>query len=420
MANALLNVTVINGEGATVTLQPDLFPPVAGIEDPANPGRFGISVPPHSTSGGDIVVVKDGFVAIRHRLQNNLGQEFDGVNGVPLGIPKDGAWELKTETLVSKVIFPPQPTRERVCGVNLTFQGLYVDVAPFGTLPWFEPALQCLLDYSQRQAVYAAKHAAGDTHLIIEFLPGGIIYDEPGQPYQVFSSPNFEYHLDQFLALVEEIIIEGFVPILTFNGDNGDNPNDGYPNALRQLPILTTLLSTSQYRDLNQDVLYARLWDGVFYGSTPRNIQDFGVQFRRLNPTGYLAIEHNTGHIPVGNGPADYDDNGAGMMSTYDVVLSEFTNGLPRNSDPNPDDNPGSSIWQIVGRCVQPYNRPADQPPQTDRYPPPFYLVDSPRGPRYYCAFEFDEYRWVRRQVTKEDIDAQRAYLKSLGCKYTG
>lgn len=295
--------------------------------------------------------------------------------------------------------FPPMPTRAQVCGARLTFQGLTVTTQQLGTKNWFELMIQSLTSPSDRQAVYAAKHAQGDSHLIIEFF--GSDEAAPGV----------------FLALVEEIIANGFIPIIAYNGDNADDPTDGYPNALRQLPILAALLRSSSHGDLNARVLCVRFWDGVFYGSTAENIQNFGTVFRQTVPNGYLGIEHNSGHIPVGNGAADWV--AGGLMDGYDTLFSEY-------DDSDQPDQGNGTIWQVVARCIQPYHRPPDQPnsgPDWDPTPP-FYLVPNSRGPRYYCAFEwntkFGAYAWTHGWVSAATIQIHRQYFTDMGCPYTG
>lgn len=317
----------------------------------------------------------------------------------------------------TKPPLPPIPTREQVCGVHLTFQGLTVETQQYGPIAWFEPWLVALSE-SDRQAVYAAKHAAGDRHCIVEFLPGGTIYNEP--PFDRYVSPNYEADPPAFRAIVEEIIRADFTPIVVFNGDNADNPTDGYPNALRQLPILVDLFTGSI--DLTPYILFGRLWDGVFYGSSPENIANFGKQFRALLPNGYLAIEHNPGHIPCGEGGSDWNANGA--MTTYDVLFSEYENGVPhsgRQTGVDAGGQPtyeGDTIWQVAGRTIRPFHR---DPNQTGDINPPWYLAPgNPRGPYFVCAFEFDAYRWVREQVSASDVEAERAYLRSLGYQYLG
>jgi len=303
-------------------------------------------------------------------------------------------------------VLPPPPSRQAAIALKLTFQGLTVTTAQYGTLPWFEPWIGALSALSDRQAVYAAKHAAGDTHLIVEcFTNTQPVYNEA--PYTAIIAPSCEQNQAQFLALVEEIIQNGFIPVIAYDGDDGDNPVDGYPNAARQAPILANLLASSQLGDLNPYAVYARLWDSVFYGSSPANIQAFGKLFRSILPNGYLAIEFNIGHIPVGNGPADYAPGG--MMTDYDVILAEY-----------PDwPTTGDAVWQVNARLLGPdYHRPSDQP-STDDPNPPYYLASpSPRGPYAAICFERGEYGWTHGQLSLSQIEAQNTYYRAMGCSW--
>lgn len=304
---------------------------------------------------------------------------------------------------------PPIPSRQQVCGIQLTFQGLMMPLTT-GAIPWFELGFQCQ-DEPNRRIVYSTKHSVYDTHLIVEFMKRQPVYNSiDEQPYKRMFSPDFEDRPQLFYELVREIIVNDFIPIVVFDGDNGDNPVDGYPNALRQLPILAAILGPGNPygEDLTPYILFARFWDGVFYGSTPENVQNFGTEFRNYIPNGYLAIEHNPGHIPVGGGPGDYQPGG--MMDGYDVVCSEYDYNVHQDS-----------TWQIAGRTLGPaYIRPSDQPSWDDPNPP-FYLVDSPRGPRYTCAFEWQgEYFWVRGRQTAEYQQNIRNYMKAMGYTYTG
>lgn len=374
--------------------------PCTWIDDPSNPHRGQVQFAEDETAigvGGVLSVTKPGYGVWSVRVQvpppSDTGIELGTVSDPPNA-------SIQLEPITPP--FPAAPDRNQVCSIGLTFQGLTVTTREFGTLPWFEPGYQCL-DPEDRAAVRAAKHLAGDTHLILEFFTDtGSIYNEPFQPYQGFISPSMEQNPAFFLSLVEEVIINGFIPIIVFDGDDGDNPAHGYPNALRQLPILVNLLKSSSYGDLNAYVLYARFWDGVFYGSSPENIANFGAQFRTLLPNGYLAIEHQPGKIPAGEGGGDYQPGG--RMSTYDVICGEF-DWLPHND----------ATWQVLGRMVRPYTRPSDQPSGDDPNPPFYLAPGSPRGPYFYVVFEYAEYQWVRGQVTAEDIQTQRSYFWGCG-----
>lgn len=302
-----------------------------------------------------------------------------------------------------------------VCGVRLNFQNQIITTRQYGTQPWFEPVLASVTDPLDRQSVYQQKRATQQRHQIIEFNTDDWGPNPPNRGWAWGPIPSMEDNPDKFLALTEEIIRAGLFPIIAFDGDDGQA---GHVNAMRQLPILLHILQQwSKHGDLTPYILFARLWDGVFYGSTPEQIADFGRAFRALCPLGHLAIEHNFGHIPVGEGGDDYQPGG--RMSTYDVILSEF-------DDPPHND----TIWQIGGRLLQPYHRPADQPANDDPFPPgaPFYLgAGNPRGSYVAVAFEtWAPYDWVRvgdplapRGLSlKREIDLRRQYYYDIGYVY--
>lgn len=308
---------------------------------------------------------------------------------------------------------PPVPTRDQVCRVRLTFQGLTVNTGQFGSLPWFEPAYVCLDDPADRAAVCRAKRAAGDTHLILECSStANPVYSGEHTPYRDIPINIKKWDDDPtgFRALVEEVILEGLTPIVAFDGDEGDDLDYGDPNARRQLAWMAPLFASSRLGDLNQRILYARLWDGVFYGSSPENIASFGQLFRSILPDGYLGIEHNSGHIPVGGGAGDWANGGP--MSTYDVLFSEFDYG--------PGQPANETIWQVACRLLGPaWRRPDDCPDYitTDYAERHWYLSDgTPRGRYFAIAFEWEgAYLWVRGQSTAEEEAACRAYLSACG-----
>lgn len=284
-------------------------------------------------------------------------------------------------------------------------QGLYVQTQQFGQLPWWDAALPWL-NPSDRQAVYAAKHGAGDTHQIIELPCGPPLYNEGGQAY----SPDKFGPLDwmhgntavdpQLPALIDEVLANGLWPELVLGGDDGEA---GYALAKMQLPLITTALAS--YR---KQMLVRGGWDGVFYGWTPEHIVAFGAQFRSLWPDGYLSIEMSEGHIPLGEGPTDWTPTG--RMKDYDVLLTEF----------NPNNIHQDSTWQIAGRLLGPaYHRPPDQPSGDDPAPPWYLSAGSPRGPVFTNAFEYDAYFWIRGK-SQSAVETNRAYLRAMGWPYVG
>ena len=87
--------------------------------------------------------------------------------------PVNASASFAFDTLVSfKPSLPAIPTRAQACSIQMSFQGLTVDLVPeaatpwvvAGPTPWFEAALAALGPVN-REIVYAAKHAAGDTHV---------------------------------------------------------------------------------------------------------------------------------------------------------------------------------------------------------------------------------------------------------------
>lgn len=306
--------------------------------------------------------------------------------------------------------------------MRLNFQNQIITTKQYGTRPWFEPILPSVNDYADRQSVYAQKRAGGDRHQIIEFNTDDWEENPPHRGWKWGRMESMEDNPDKFLKLTEEIIMAGLFPIVAFDGDDGDDTGKpswvhGHHNAMRQLPILMNMFQHgSKHGDITPYILFARLWDSVFYGSTPEQIDEFGKAFRALCPLGHLAIEHNFGHIPAGEGGEDYQPGG--RLSTYDVILSEF-------DDPPHND----TIWQIAGRLISPYHRPADQPVNDDPNPPFYLAPGNPRGPYVAVAFEtWAPYDWVRiengdplspaGQAKKREIDIRRQYYYDIGYKY--
>ena len=122
-----------------------------------------------------------------------------------------------------------------------------------------------------------------------------------------------------------------------------------------------------------------------------------------------MAIEHNQGHLPVGNGSLDWMLNGA--MQSYDVLLHEFDVPLS-----------GGQLWQVAARALGPaYRRPADQPnegPEADLRPPWYLGPGTRRGKYYAIAYEWRTYTWVRNRVSAATVEAERQQLRRLGFTY--
>ena len=308
--------------------------------------------------------------------------------------------------------FPPVPTREQVCGVKMQFRGgLLVESPVYGLMPWY-PAALSWCDPVTRQHVYAAMRLAGDRQALIEIPNGLPLYNEMGQFYSPdkfgpLDWTNGETQLDaRFNDLVDEVIEEGFTYII--------NMDERQDHSTRIVQLVMQALS-------DKEAEYGFTmpgYDSVFPTWPPAAITNWANVARAIKPNCYTGLEHQPGEIPAGNDARDYQPGGA--MDGFDVVLGEFQ---AENSGLHSD-----TTWQVLGRMIRPYNRPADQPAGDDPHPP-FVLTDSPRGPRYYCAWETEEpYLWVRTDpndpgavaATLAVIENERAYLAEMGCQYIG
>jgi hypothetical protein len=211
----------------------------------------------------------------------------------------------------------------------------------------------------------------------------------------------------EFNALVIEMIQNGFIPMIFLD--------ETYSTSMATLPIVINALQHSPQGDLTPYVIIGPGWDGVFYGWEPSHtvIPGWAALARSSCPTCYLFIEHNVGHIPLGEGPSDWHPGG--LMDGFDLLLSEFYDGVF-------DD----TVWQIAARTIGlvekggTYVRPTDQPANDDLNAPYYLAPGSSRGPFKACAFEFGMYGWVRQFSSAESQAAWRQYFKNIGYQCGG
>ena len=287
--------------------------------------------------------------------------------------------------------------------VCTTAQGLLV-----GTLPAWEGAISWVSP-DVRRKWFDAKHASpvcgpgGDTHALVNWSDNvQSVYNEPGQPYQTVLTQDWTKNPNGFLQLVHETMWDGFVPVVTLQGDFGAS------TALRQWAQVNALLKADpDYGDLRQYVTFFFCWDSCFYGTwSPADFKKVGEQVYVDCPTCLPTIEMQTGHIPTGGGAADWLPGGT--MAHWRAIFVEFNDG----------DEHSDSTWQVLGRLL-PYRRPADQPAGDDPSPP-HYLT---RGQVAVC-WEYRMYEWVRVNVADDSavramqasIAKTRSYLNGVGC----
>lgn len=291
----------------------------------------------------------------------------------------------------------------------MSFQGLTFDTPSYGPVYWWE-TLAWWPNLADREAAYAAKKAAGDTHCILDLtgayregIPG--VYNDIGADYS--------QNLPALVALAEEAIDRGFLIDLRLGGD-GQGAGPGYNDPVGLTYGHDWLMANfpriaAAFAHLVDYVVFVPGYDGTFYGWGPEQVVAFGKLFRSIFPNGTLGIEFDCGHIPLGEGPGYMDAYApGGCMQDYDVIYGEF----------DPFNYHQDSTWQIVGRLVPNYQRPSDQTPGDDPHPP--YLLHTPnvRGPWFFIAFEVLTYLWVRGKCGPEEPAAYRAYFAALGCEH--
>lgn len=307
------------------------------------------------------------------------------------------------------------------------FQGLIAETHQYGILPLFDPLLGWLTGATapaDRANIYAAHKAVGDTHVNVAICGQ---YDEAGQVYQNIPGKDYTQDYPALRALLTEAIQSGFYVWLVFGADGQDYTPPGSLGAVWCLQhldeILDALIGGPGETDLTDYCALCPGYDGVFYGWTADQIVEFATRIRARKPNAVILIEHSSGHIPLGDGGADWANGG--RMQVYDGPMSEID--LPP---------PGNTLWQVADRLLGPavYVRPPDDP-NTDT--PPWYLRDgTPRGPYVTVCIEWEGlYYWVRilRQPGESDasylarlqaasavIAQQRAYIKGCGYAYTG
>lgn len=307
---------------------------------------------------------------------------------------------------------PPRPTRTALIQPRLTFQGLLYPTTQFGMLPGFEACLPWLTP-ADRQVVYAAKHAAGDTHCIITIPDGVPLYDEPNQAY----SPDKFGPLDwtsgntrigpELPALIREVIAAGFPQILLYLG--GDGGGDAYTIAYTQVDLLH---ANEDFREnLYQFCVILPGWDGVFYGWPLEQVQPWSDKIRALWPDAVVGLHYSTGHIPLGEGGSDFQPGG--RMANFDLLVGEFDDQVHQDS-----------TWQILNRLEAHYVRPSDQPAGDDPDRVYYLAGSSPRGPWGHFAMEYGEYEAVRcgtnfaGMVTH--VNQNRQYMRSMNVAWLG
>ncbi len=342
---------------------------------------------------------------------------------------------------------PAPPDRATLCGIKCSFQGLTVQTANHGAMPWFDPAIGWDAFQTDHDAFYDVKFAAGDSHVNLAVSSQ---YDEPGQAYAGIPGKDYSNDLPGLRALITQTIIagafrglpHGFMVLLAMAGDGmGFDPAGltyGFDWLMANFERIYASLrgDNGEGPDLTPWIIPMPGYDGVVPGWQPFTCVNDYVRMARnvVGPDRALGIELSAGYNSW-SGEANDWATPDGQM--FDVILSEFPYqmGPPQpippeylNSEgwkPNPpvgpaERQPWDGVWQIAGSLIQPFNRPSNMPANDYPNGVPFRLGSgTPRGPYFYIAWEFDTYGWVR-WCPLEQVTEHRAYLRAIGCQWVG
>ncbi len=329
-----------------------------------------------------------------------------------------------------------KPTRDQILNVRTHgMQGMYCTVSQPGgprPIPWTDGLITSPdLNAQDRQNVYAAHRALGDTHMLIVLTWA---YREGGLPYTL-QGQDLSNNLPAFRAYVEEIINAGFYPMIFLGGD-GMSTSDGPPWSYND-PVGDTygwqwLMANfarihASLADLDPYVIWVPGFDGVVPGWQPPRCVDQWLLYARsvVGNAAYLGLELAAGYCVWAGDEGDNYPTPAGQA--LDLVLQEFPYpiGPPAQppadfcNQPNEVRAPFDQVWQIAARTVPRYNRPAEQPACDDPSPPQLTNIGTPRGPFSVSAFEYDTYGWVRG-ISEEQVQIHRDYLRQIGYTTVG
>lgn len=324
-------------------------------------------------------------------------------------------------------VWPANPSREAVCSVYIGFQGVTADSREYGRFPAFGPETSTLsIENGDYQWYLDQMKAKGYTH--VEFAVSWN-YRSPSYQYPI-PGRDLSQNLPELKRRVEMAIHSGLLVALFMAGDGesvNDDPQPGQYNdpvgwtygrqwLMRNFQRIYDAMgpTADSPHDCRPFMVFLPGYDGTdsYAWVTPDNLVNWWAYARSVidrGGAGYLGQEWSAGHCQAGgewDGEATYV-NGPGRA--LDVILQEFPWGPPMpTNDPN-------AVWQICGRMMSPYVRPADQPSWDDPSPPYYLRQGTPRGPYYFNRYEYDTYGWVRGLVTAEQVQSDRNYLQRLG-----
>lgn len=232
----------------------------------------------------------------------------------------------------------------------------------------------------QRQVVYATKRGLGVTHIVCAVRAS---YSEPDYTYPV---PAFDWRddLPRYLALLQEVLRAGFVPVATLTNGGQDDWHYWFDNDAERFRAAVAVLEP-----VRLSVFWAILWEVIGPGGdwSPDQVQQATAYAREILGTDpVIGVEFGQGYIHLGDGQADWQHPG---LSQMDALLCEFPQPVSENHE----------------GCQQ----------MADR------VLPTGAGPHYLApwqeavAFESCAYDYCRGRIDDAGVAVLADYFKSLG-----
>jgi hypothetical protein len=300
------------------------------------------------------------------------------------------------------------PSFDKVCGVQTTFQGLMIEIPGYGRIPWFEGCIQALTSYAQRNAVYKAKREVGDTHILVDRWWA---YRELSYTYPINNGLGIDYasRPQAFADLVGECQDEGFYTqiMLANEGQKVVEGQYGYNDGLSTLPTTIHAL-----RDLIDCSIFFHGYELMGPGGdwTSEQIEAAYPFLRQLlGRNGKIGLELGQGYCKWREGP-----NGeTGWETEAGRTINVFAQEFPQEIDDPTVDSKGGTKWdgcqQVAARMLGPKKR--NILPQNDG---PYYLAGQNKK---IIGFEYGLYQFVRDSDVAK-VNNRRNAIKSLGYDY--
>ncbi len=405
--HAQFNVSV-SPAGSVVTIVPDLFPAVGGVE--VSPGRYTIIIPgEYQGTGESLTVTAPGYSP--YSVRPSLVQS-DGSCGAPQPMPAWGSFEICPGVVLHPTI-PAPYTRDYILSAHESFQGAWLNTTQFGRLPWY-PSAWISLNDEDRLASYAQIAAWGDTGITISTQWD---YGEPGQPYgtgQLVPGRDLTQDWPTFRALVKEVIqhkTRDGNPFVAIVKMGCDGQYDVCLNTM--IPGVKAALAPqpNDPLDLVPYVKFRLCYDSCIPGyQPPSQVEDIILAARAAFPNGVIGIEFATGYTFYWHGAADFTSPAGQAL---DEVSWEGNQWPSDNLD---------QYWSVLDRWLGPcFKRPPQMPDDIDPTAPfqpgdgRWYLAPgTPRGPFHVDIFEPYTYQWVRSLVSDQGVIDNRNFIFSM------